>query len=82
MCVYFDPHVPKQCREDDAEEVIEKERVNFCEWFQPSTNAFDEVRHNKENKAKTDLAALFDDGPAESTSDDDDSLSAAEDLFR
>ena len=30
MCVYFDPAVPKQCREDDAEEVQEKERANFC----------------------------------------------------
>jgi len=31
MCVYFDRNVPKQCTEDDAEEVIEKEKVNFCE---------------------------------------------------
>ena len=41
MCVYFDDQVPKQCREDDADEVFEKEKVNFCEWYKPSPDAFD-----------------------------------------
>jgi hypothetical protein len=35
MCEFFDPNVPKQCKEDDAEEVFEKERLNFCDWFKP-----------------------------------------------
>lgn len=42
MCSFFDPNVPKQCREDDAEEVSDKEKLNFCEWFKPSATAFDE----------------------------------------
>jgi hypothetical protein len=80
MCRFFDPAAPKQCREDDAEEVTEKERVNFCEWFKPSVGAFDPVRAKKEAKAKSALAALF--GASDQPPDDDDDLREAEDLFR
>ncbi len=41
MCKDFDPSVPRQCREDGAEDVTEKDRVNFCDWFSPSEAAFD-----------------------------------------
>jgi len=61
MCAHFDRHVPKQCREDDAEEVIEKERLNFCEWFKPSDSAFDEGRKNEEDEARAALENLFGD---------------------
>ena len=44
MCVHFDRHVPRQCREDGAEDVTEKERTNFCDWFKPSDTAFDPAR--------------------------------------
>jgi hypothetical protein len=81
MCLYFDPNVPKQCREDDAEEVTEKERVNFCEWFKPCPDAFDPARANKAAKAESALAALFGNG-AEQQAGDDDQLKQAEDLFR
>ena len=84
MCLYFDPAVPKQCREDDAEEVTEKERVNFCEWFKPGLDAFDPVRAGRAAKAQTDLAALFGTGGdnGDRPGDDDDQLKQAEDLFR
>jgi hypothetical protein len=62
MCEFFDPAVPGQCREDDAEEVLEKERLNFCEWFKPSYDVFDPARAKEEAAAKDALAALFDDG--------------------
>jgi hypothetical protein len=81
MCKYFDPAVPKQCREDDAEEVSEKERVNFCEWFIPAANAFDPVRARKAAQAQSALAALFGEG-GDQQADDDDQLKQAEDLFR
>ena len=35
MCRFYDPAVPKQCLEDDAEAVHEKEKVNFCDWYEP-----------------------------------------------
>ena len=61
MCVYFDPSVPRKCREDGAEDVTEKERPNFCDWFKPSDKAFDPNRRSEEDAAKDALAALFGD---------------------
>ncbi len=32
-CRHFDLAVAQQCRETRAEPVAEKDRANFCEWF-------------------------------------------------
>lgn len=61
MCRHYDPRVPQQCREDDAEEVLEKERLNFCDWFVASESAFDPGRKAEEDAARAALDALFDD---------------------
>ena len=61
MCKYFDVSVPRQCREDGADDVIEKDRLNFCDWFVPSETAFDATRKDQEYKARSALDALFDD---------------------
>lgn len=61
MCVYFDRNVPRQCREDGAEDVTEKERSNFCDWFKPSETAFDPARKESADAAQDALAALFGD---------------------
>jgi len=61
MCVYYDARVPRQCREDGAEEVTDKERPNFCDWYRPSESAFDAGRKQQEDQARAALDALFDD---------------------
>ena len=61
MCVFFDAQVPRQCREDGAEDVSEKERPNFCDWFKPSDRAFDPDRKAQADEAADALAALFGD---------------------
>ena len=61
MCVHFDRHVPRQCRKDGAEDVTEKERTNFCDWFKPSETAFDPARKAEADAAQDALAALFGD---------------------
>ena len=61
MCVHFDRNVPRQCREDGAEDVTEKERSNFCDWFKPSDTAFDPTRKAEADAAQDALAALFGD---------------------
>jgi len=81
MCEFFDPDVPKKCREDDAEEVVDKEKMNFCEWFRPNSEAFDPVRAGKAAKARSELDALFG-GKVESGSEPDGLASKAEDLFK
>ncbi len=81
MCRFFDPSVPKQCREDDAEEVPDKDKVNFCEWFKPSPGAFDPARARQAARAEKELEALFGGETAEQAADDP-LLGSAEDLFR
>lgn len=83
MCSNYDKQVPKQCREDDAEEVIEKARLNFCEWFIPSETAFDPTAKTVEDQAKATLDSLFGD-KLEQPSDTgvDSNRSDAERLFK
>lgn len=81
MCEHFAPEVPTACREDDAEEVIDKEKMNFCEWFRPSPDAFDPQRARQAAQATAELGALFGDGAAPEA-DADDARSEAEKLFK
>ena len=59
MCSHFDTRVARQCREDGAEDVTEKERPNFCDWFVPRDDAFDPDRKSESDAAKAALDALF-----------------------
>ncbi|HZD53901.1 MAG TPA: hypothetical protein VE175_12705 [Woeseiaceae bacterium] len=81
MCRFFDPAVPKQCREDDAEEVQDKEKANFCEWFVPSPDAFDPAQAHEAARARSELTALFGEGEGEKPAEDE-LRRRAEDLFR
>lgn len=81
MCRHYDPRVPKHCREDDAEEVTDKEVANFCEWFEPSPDAFDPAQARAAARARNELEALFGGAPAEEAGPDE-LQRKAEDLFR
>jgi hypothetical protein len=59
LCVNFDRARPKQCREDDAEEVRDKERANFCDYFAPRPAAFDASGVAADARARSGLDALF-----------------------
>jgi hypothetical protein len=59
LCQRYDRRLPKQCREDDAEEVRDKERANFCDYFKPRPGAFDAAGAAAEQQARDSLAALF-----------------------
>lgn len=81
MCEFYDQAVPGQCTEDGAEEVFEKEKLNFCEWFKPGYDVFDPARAREEAEAKDALAALFGDSEA-SESGRGKPLSEADKLFK
>jgi hypothetical protein len=34
-CQHYDPSRNNECREEQAGRQVEKEKGNFCEWFQP-----------------------------------------------
>lgn len=40
LCRHYDPGKAKQCRERAADDVKDKTRANFCDWFQPRPGAY------------------------------------------
>lgn len=64
LCEYYDPKVTGSCQEDRAEEVREKERANFCDYFRPRPNAYRPHNDAENQFARAQLEALFDDGPS------------------
>lgn len=59
LCEFYSIAVAKHCRETIAEEVKDKERANFCDYFKPRPGAFSTVNQDAAAKAKSDLDALF-----------------------
>jgi len=67
MCRAYDPRLARKCREDDAEDVKNKDQANFCDYFRPRTGAFDAALAAAEQKSRDQLASLF--GRSEGPSD-------------
>jgi len=59
MCVDYDTGVAKSCREPIAEEVNDKERANFCDYFKPRPDAYRPPNVEEVAKARAGLDALF-----------------------
>ena len=58
MCTHYNPRVEGKCNETRAEEVREKERANFCDWFRPRPAAYAPPAP-KGGEAKTAPDSLF-----------------------
>ena len=59
MCGYYSKNVYNECHEPNAERILDKERVNFCSYFEIRRGADSE---NTEKKNQTDAASsLFKD---------------------
>jgi hypothetical protein len=59
LCEWYSIAVAKHCREPIAEEVKDKERANFCDYFKPRPGAWSDAGTTAAAQAKTDLEALF-----------------------
>ncbi len=59
-CKFYESGAHNDCREPEAELVVEKDRANRCEWFEPSGKPpGGEGRPNPKAAAKAKLDALF-----------------------
>jgi hypothetical protein len=58
LCEWYSTAVAKHCRETIAEEVKDKERANFCDYFKPRAGAFTSAE-DATDRARADLVALF-----------------------
>jgi hypothetical protein len=59
LCLYYDTAVSRACREPVAEEVKDKERSNFCGYFQARPGAYRPVNDASARDAQAQLNALF-----------------------
>jgi hypothetical protein len=58
LCEFYDTAVAKHCREPVAEEVKDKTRANFCDYFRPRPGAWT-APDASAAKARADLETLF-----------------------
>jgi hypothetical protein len=58
MCEFFDTAAPQQCREPVADLVSDKQRANFCGYFQINPHAFS-VPSVQTDESGRQLDALF-----------------------
>lgn len=76
MCRHYDTAKAKQCRELAADEIKDKTRANFCEWFQARADAY---RAAPPDAGRAALDDLF--GGAEPSAKPGDARKALDDLF-
>jgi hypothetical protein len=57
-CVHYDPAFHNQCRETQADRVVDKDRPNFCEYFGPSAGSL-RPQSASPADARSRLDALF-----------------------
>lgn len=70
MCTYYDENeTSKQCAEDDAEEVRDKQAANFCDYFKLASGTFDAAGIRAHTAAEAELADLFGDSSSDQTAD-------------
>jgi Zn-finger nucleic acid-binding protein len=59
LCVDYDTRVAKHCREPIAEEVKDKTRANFCDFYKPRAGAYTAPDTAEVNKSLCELEKLF-----------------------
>lgn len=85
MCLHFEPRWRQGCREERAEDVSERERANFCDYFSPRAGAFQARSAAAADSARAELEALFGDAPRPATgeaAEAEQSRKALDDLFK
>ena len=79
LCEFFDPGVAESCREPIAEEVNDKEKSNFCEYFQATPVTQPAGASPSQSEAAAGLAALFGESAAAALSNRPEQRRAARD---
>jgi ribosomal protein L40E len=59
MCLEYDTSRAQQCREPVAEEVREKDRANFCDFFKPRPGAYQAPDTSAAADSRAQLEQLF-----------------------
>ncbi len=57
MCLFYDRTAYNECRESQAERVVDKEKANFCSYFKIA--AKNQVLNSDKNEVLSAAEALF-----------------------
>jgi len=77
LCRHYDTGKAKHCRELAADEVKNKTKANFCDWFQPRTNAYGSTASTGSSSSNP-LDSLFGGGATAKTQTDTDTDTRSE----
>ena len=81
QCHFYDTAVANQCREPIAEHVSNKERANFCGYFQLNHHAYSSTS-KEQTAAQSQLEALFGEGTKSEVDDKAESGHSADALAK
>jgi hypothetical protein len=59
QCRFYDTSKNNSCAEPMAERVVNKEKANFCDYFEPGTAAFQSNDKTESDASREKLDALF-----------------------
>ncbi len=59
QCVFYAPGHYNDCREPQAERVLDARKANFCDYFRPADGKGAPAREDPKAAAKAKLDALF-----------------------
>jgi len=81
LCRFYNPRVSNACEEPIAEPIADKERANFCGYFEPRLGAY-RAQADATREVRARLNSLFDDGAVdEADSTESDARRRLDDLF-
>ena len=78
LCEFYDSRVAKACREPVAEEVQDKQRANFCGYFQIKARAYHGWDDGVSRRARSQLEDLFGGSPGGTEQENAETVSRSE----
>ena len=78
MCEFYDTRVAMSCREPVADQVLNKERANFCAYFAVRPDAYRGRGDTASLTVRAQLDALFGADPGEATENNTKAVSRSE----
>ena len=69
LCRSWNPRYTSKCSHDHADPPLDRERANFCQYFNPAAGVFRNAGAPPGEAARTDLEALFGAGPAQDSAE-------------
>lgn len=59
LCRHYNPRLSDKCDHDFAEPAREVDVANFCQYFKPAADAFNQITRSRSDEAMDKLKALF-----------------------